>query len=57
VVKIFERLRAADTDDEVAAAFDTRASNAPTESANVKIQSIRRAARGFRNCGNTPVLP
>jgi transposase len=38
--------------DEVLAFFDTRASNAPTESANVKIKSIRRAARGFRNCGN-----
>jgi transposase len=107
LAKIFDRLRAADTDDEVAAAwiavdllrrmyqapdrdsahrrlvafyewavevevdevtrlaktidtwqegvlafFDTRASNAPTESANVKIKSIRRAARGFRNCTN-----
>ncbi|MCA1783762.1 MAG: transposase [Intrasporangiaceae bacterium] len=38
--------------DEVLAFFDTRASNAPTESANVKIKSIRRAARGFRNCSN-----
>jgi transposase len=38
--------------DEVLAFFDTRASNAPTESANVKIKSIRRAARGFRNCDN-----
>ncbi|MTV27424.1 transposase [Nitriliruptoraceae bacterium ZYF776] len=38
--------------DEVLAFFDTRASNALTESANVKIKSIRRAARGFRNCGN-----
>jgi transposase len=38
--------------DEVLAFFDTRASNAPTESANVKIKSIRRAARGFRNCTN-----
>lgn len=38
--------------DEVLAFFDTRASNAPTESANVKIKSIRRAARGFRNCAN-----
>jgi transposase len=38
--------------DEVLAFFDTRASNAPTESANVKIKSIRRVARGFRNCGN-----
>lgn len=107
VERIFERLRAADTDDEVAAAwvavdllrkmyaapdrdtahrrlvafyewaaivevpevtrlartidtwqeevlgfFDTRASNAPTESANVKIKSVRRVARGFRNTGN-----
>ncbi len=32
--------------------FDTRASNAPTKSANVKIKSIRRATRRFRNCGN-----
>ncbi len=38
--------------DEVLAFFDTRASNAPTESANVKIKSVRRAARGFRNCAN-----
>jgi transposase len=38
--------------DEVLAFFDTRASNAATENANVKIQSIRRAARGFRNTGN-----
>lgn len=38
--------------EEVLAFFDTRASNAPTESANVKIKSIRRAARGFKNCGN-----
>jgi transposase len=30
--------------DEVLAFFDTRASNAPTESTNVKIKSIRRAA-------------
>ena len=37
---------------EVLAFFDTRASNAPTESANVKIKSIRRAARGFRNPAN-----
>ena len=32
--------------------FDTRASNAATESANVKIKSIRRAARGLRNTDN-----
>jgi transposase len=38
--------------DEVLAFFDTRASNAATESANVKIKSIRRAARGFRNTEN-----
>jgi transposase len=38
--------------DEVLAFFDTRASNAPTESANVKIKSIRRAARGLRNTDN-----
>lgn len=37
---------------QVLAFFDTRASNAPTESANVKIKSVRRAARGFRNCDN-----
>jgi hypothetical protein len=37
---------------EVLAFFDTRASNAATESANVRIKSIRRAARGFRNTGN-----
>jgi transposase len=39
--------------DEVLAFFDTRrATNAATESANVKIKSIRRAARGFRNPDN-----
>lgn len=38
--------------DEVLAFSDTRASNTPTESTNVKIKSIRRAARGFRNCAN-----
>jgi transposase len=38
--------------DEVLAFFDTRATNAATESANVKIKSIRRAARGFRNVDN-----
>ena len=37
---------------EVLAFFDTRATNAATESANVKIKSIRRAARGFRNTDN-----
>jgi transposase len=37
---------------EVLAFFDTRASNAPTESANVKIKSVRRVARGFRNTDN-----
>jgi transposase len=38
--------------DEVLAFFDTRASNAATESANVKIKNVRRAARGFRNTDN-----
>jgi transposase len=38
--------------DEVLAFFDTRASNGPTESANVKIKNVRRVARGFRNAGN-----
>jgi hypothetical protein len=38
--------------EKVLAFFDTRASNAPTESANVKTTSIRRAARGFNNCDN-----
>ena len=38
--------------DEVLAFFDTRASNAPSEAANVKIKNVRRAARGFRNAGN-----
>ena len=55
-VEVDEVIRLAKTidtwQDEVLAFFDTRASNAPTESANVKIKSIRRAARGFRNCGN-----
>jgi len=38
--------------DEVLAFFDTRATNAATESANVKIKSIRRVARGFTNTDN-----
>ena len=38
--------------DEVLAFFDTGAINAATESANVKIKDIRRAARGFRNPAN-----
>jgi transposase len=38
--------------EEVLAFFDTRASNGPSESANVKIKSVRRAARGFRNADN-----
>jgi transposase len=38
--------------DEVLAFFDTRASNGPTEGANVRIKSIRRAARGFKNTDN-----
>jgi transposase len=55
-VEVHEVTRLARTIDtwqaEVLAFFDTRASNAPTESANVKIKSVRRAARGLRNCGN-----
>jgi transposase len=55
-VDVAEVIRLATTidtwQDEVLAFFDTRASNAPTESANVKIKSVRRGARGFRNCGN-----
>ena len=38
--------------EEVLAFFDTRATNAATESANVKIKNVRRAARGFRNPHN-----
>ncbi len=38
--------------EEVLAYFDTRATNGPTESANVKIKNIRRAARGFSNFDN-----
>jgi transposase len=38
--------------DQVLAFFDTRATNAATESANVKIKDVRRAARGFRNDRN-----
>ena len=53
-VEIDEVTRLASTldtwQDEVLAFFDTRASNAATESANVKIKIVRRAARGFRNC-------
>ncbi len=37
---------------EVLAFFDTRATNGPTESANVKIKDIRRAARGFTSFAN-----
>lgn len=37
---------------EVLAFFDTRATNGPTESANVKIKDIRRAARGFTSFDN-----
>jgi len=55
-VDIDELTRLATTIDrwqeQVLAFFDTRATNAATESANVKIKSIRRAARGFRNPGN-----
>ena len=53
VAEVTRLARTVDTwQDEVLAFFDTRASNAPTESANVKIKSVRRAARGFRNCDN-----
>lgn len=53
VAEVTRLARTIDTwQEEVLAFFDTRASNAPTESANVKIKSIRRAARGFTNCGN-----
>ena len=38
--------------DQVLAYFDTGASNGPTESTNVKIKNVRRAARGFRNFDN-----
>jgi transposase len=38
--------------EEVLAFFDTRASNGPSEAANVKIKDVRRAARGFRNTDN-----
>jgi transposase len=55
-IEVAEVTRLATTIDtwqeEVLAFFDTRASNAATESANVKIKSIRRAARGFRNTDN-----
>jgi transposase len=53
VPEITRLARTIDTwQDEVLAFFNTRASNAPTESANVKIKSVLRAARGFRNCDN-----
>ena len=55
-VEVAEVTRLATTIDtwqnEVLAFFDTRATNAATESANVKIKNIRRAARGFRNPDN-----
>ncbi len=55
-VEVDEVLRLAKTidtwQDEVLAFFDTRASNAATESANVRIKDVRRAARGFRNADN-----
>jgi transposase len=38
--------------EQVLAFFNTRASNGPTESANVKIKNVRRAAYGFRNADN-----
>jgi transposase len=38
--------------EEVLAFFDTRATNAATEAANVRIKNVRRAARGFRNTGH-----
>jgi transposase len=50
VAEVTRLARTIDTwQEEVLAFFDTRASNAPTESANVKIKNVRRAARGFRN--------
>jgi transposase len=48
--EILRLARTLDTwQEEVLAFFDTRATNAATESANVKIKNVRRAARGFRN--------
>ncbi|MTV27447.1 ISL3 family transposase [Nitriliruptoraceae bacterium ZYF776] len=53
VAEVTRLARTIDTwQDEVLAFFDTRASNGPTESANVKIKNVRRAARGFRNTDN-----
>jgi transposase len=53
VAEVTRLARTIDTwQEEVLAFFDTRASNAPTESANVKIKSVRRVARGFRNTDN-----
>jgi transposase len=48
--EILRLARTLDTwQEEVLAFFDTRATNAATESANVKIKNVRRAAHGFRN--------
>jgi transposase len=53
VAEVTRLARTIDTwQEEVLAFFETRASNAPTESANVKIKSVRRVARGFRNTDN-----
>jgi transposase len=53
VAEVTRLARTIDTwQDEVLAFFDTRASNGPSESANVKIKNVRRAARGFRNADN-----
>jgi transposase len=53
VAEVTRLARTIDTwQDEVLAFFDTRASNTPTESANVKIKSVRRVARGFLNTDN-----
>jgi transposase len=47
VAEVTRLARKIDTwQDEVLAFFDTRASNAPTESANVKIKSVRRSPAG-----------
>jgi transposase len=53
VAEVTRLARTIDTwQDQVLAFFDTRASNGPSESANVKIKNVRRAARGFRNADN-----
>jgi len=53
VAEVTRLARTIDTwQEQVLAFFDTRASNGPSESANVKIKNVRRAARGFRNADN-----